>query len=150
MPTVTEHNGGIWEIPLPESAPYCFVRMKSSFANLAEYSVIIVDVHALLALHDRDSLRIAEPSTWDVDKYESIKNFLDPINRDEPELPIVGILDVPKPGWWNHFRNKTHEAVTFTNGRHRARFLRHIGATHIPVEVRNGCKERLLASCGST
>lgn len=109
---------------------------------------MIVDVNKLLMLHDRDhEMRIQNPEFWTEEKQKEIKRFLDPDDLGEAEMPIVSIFDAPMPGWWARFRGHSHEAVAFTNGRHRARFLRYMGAISIPVEVTERSKARLSQLC---
>ena len=147
LATVREANG-VWTVPLPASAPYPHVRFKREKSD-PDYSVVVVDLNVLMMLHDRDHMSIPEPTAWPARKLEGIRNFLDPSDPGEPLMPRVSVWDAPRPGWFARLTKKTHAAVIFGNGRHRARYLRHVGATHIPVEVAFNSKTRLQELCGT-
>lgn len=146
---VNEANG-IWTVSLPASAPYPYVRFKRGRLGY-DYAVVVVDIHLLLSLHDRSNMRIPEPSAWDQDKLDGIRNFLDPNDPGDPgdpEMPRVSVWDAPMSGWLSRFGHKRHADVIFGNGRHRTHYLRYVGATHIPVEVASSSRSRIQELCG--
>lgn len=144
--SVSEENG-IWTVSLPVSAPYPYVRFKRGRLD-SDYSVVVVDIHLLLKLHDRDNMRIPAPTAWEQDKLDGIRNFLDPNDSGEPEMPRVSVWDAPMSGWLSRITHKKHAAVIFGNGRHRTHYLRYVGATHIPVEVASNSRSRIQELCG--
>lgn len=143
---VNEANG-IWTVTLPASAPYPYVRFKRGRLGY-DYSVEVVDIHLLLKLHDRDNMRIPSPTAWEQDKLDGIRNFLDPNDPGDPEMPRVSVGDAPMSGWLARIARKRHAAVIFGNGRHRTHYLRYVGATHIPVEVASSSRSRIQELCG--
>lgn len=93
-------------------------------------------------------MRIDPPDKWPSEKLSGLQNFLDPNDPGAAEMPVVGVWDAPRPGWWSRVRKHRWPAVAFTNGRHRAHLLRHFGAATIPVEVSKHSVKRVLDLCG--
>ncbi|MGM9516964.1 GNAT family N-acetyltransferase [Roseateles sp. DB2] len=141
--------GDHWTIALGAGAPYPFVHLKRRHAGRPDYQVVEVDLALLLAMHDRDQMRISNPEHWALEKRAGLQQFLDPKDPYPAEMPIVSVWDAPKPGWWARLRKHRWPAVSFTNGRHRARLLAYFGAKRLTVEVHISAAPRLIELCGA-
>jgi len=137
-----------WTVKLGPDAPYPRVQLKRRHAERGDYHVVEVDITKLIALHDRDQMRISDAEFWPSDKRQGLQEFLDPHDSRPAEMPLVSVRDAPMPGWWAHLRKERWPAVAFTNGRHRTRLLAYFGATAMPVEVHDSSVHRLIELCG--
>ena len=141
--------GDHWTIELGDHAPYPMVHLKRRHADRADYQVVEVDLSRLLALHDRDQMRIPNAEHWTPEKRVGLQQFLDPKDPYPAEMPVVSVWDAPKPGWWARLRDHRWPAVSFTNGRHRSRLLAYFGAKRLTVEVHITAAPRLIELCGA-
>ena len=127
---------------------------------------MIVNLERLVACHARDIGYVIPPyEQWDEDKAEGILNFMRPIafhpplpepipdylraDGDNPHLGSVELAqahihmerNVERPGLLGCFglRKRVYElpVVSFTNGRHRTRFMQAMGVTHAPMQIEN-------------
>lgn len=142
-------SGPHWAVALDQTAPYPVVFLKRPGGDRSDYQVVEVNLERLLALHDRDHMRIPNADQWPEAQRRGLQHFLDPKDSNPAEMPIVGLWDAPKPGWWARLRQHHWPAVVFTNGRHRARLLAHFGAKTMPVEVSSHYAARLIELCAA-
>jgi GNAT superfamily N-acetyltransferase len=141
--------GEHWVVELGTNAPYPFTYLKRRHAANPDYQVVEVDLRRLLALHDRDHMRIPNAEHWTAEKRDGLQTFLDPMDPHPAEMPIVSVWDAPKHGWWAWLRKQRWPAVAFGNGRHRARLLAYFGAKTLHVEVHIKSASRLIELCGA-
>jgi len=147
------HLNGIWSVPLSTThTPYTSTYLKRRLATLKEYCVVVVDTAAFMDCYSRDQPGFVIPTVgnWPTNKQEGIRKFLDPNVGDVPEMAVVSFELAPRKKWFGLLGSVTEGVVSFTNGRHRSRYLQHAGATCFPVETHVSSAEGLLKYCGCT
>lgn len=139
---------GLWRVTLSNShQPYNYCLLERGFPTVDYITVVVVDAKKLMQCFRRCSLAIPSADKWEPKKRESIREFLDP--RAGPrEMPYIGFELREKKRFFGLLKSRQLGVVTFTNGRHRARYLQSAGADCFPVEV--GIKDAALLEiyCG--
>jgi hypothetical protein len=142
-----------WPVELDHRHPgYQRLELKRRHPTGLDYKVVIVRTERLLELWSRDGTFFLPPvPEWKEEKRNGIRAFLDPADPGTAEMPVVSMRSqtVRRWGWWPPFFTHVEEPVlTFTNGRHRARYLAYAGAQTIPVEVTARSAPLVEAHCG--
>lgn len=154
---VTEVNG-IWTVPLSnQHKPYQHVLLKRA-TNSSAHCVVIVSTVKLIECMERETPdpHVAQKIAphvlkWKPEHVEKERTRLDP-SLGAQEMPRAvltayenegGLLSIFKS-------NESVVVATFTNGRHRTRYLQFAGATCIPVEVPIGQLELFMKHCACT
>lgn len=164
--TLSSRKGTVWKVPLPNNPHYPYTLFHRRHEDEQGYAVMIVNLERLVACHARDIGYVIPPyEQWDEDKAEGILNFMRPIafhpplpepipdylraDGDNPHLGSVELAqahihmerNVERPGLLGCFglRKRVYElpVVSFTNGRHRTRFMQAMGVTHAPMQIEN-------------
>jgi hypothetical protein len=159
-------KGIVWKVPLPNNPHYPYTLFHRRHEDEHGYAVLIVSLEKLLACHARDTGYVIPPyQQWDANKAEGILNFMRPsafqpplpehipeylrADGDKPHLGSVELAqvhihmerNVERPGFlgWLGLRKRVYElpVVSFTNGRHRTRFMQAMGVTHAPMLIEN-------------
>lgn len=149
----------LWRVRLSDSHPgYQQVSLRRR-PGYPDYQVVMVDAKKLIDYSDQDIRGFVIPPVeqWDVEKRRGMFAFLAPPTPRERhvEMPIVSFNRVSivrrEPFLWIFRRTKAYQAkyVSYTNGRHRARYLYYAGATGIPVMCHKNNVDALLAHCGA-
>lgn len=133
------HSDGVWTVPLGEShVAYPFMRLHRRFEKLREYTVVIVDTARLMECFTRDTIGIPPAVDWPITQLEHHREYLNP-KRGTPEMPIVHCREntYVRQRLWGLLSplREILPVVTFTNGRHRTRYMEYAGAMTIPVET---------------
>lgn len=150
---IVEENG-VWNVPLGKAhEPYRDVRMHRRFAGLPNYTVVIVDAQKFLRFFENDGGFVIPPARkWDKKRLAYHRDKLAPQGRGgSVEMPIAGIesRDVVHSRFFGLWKRKCKETiVSFTNGRHRARYMEYAGARAFPVEVDVREASMMTALCG--
>lgn len=150
---IVEENG-VWSVPLGQThEAYRYVRLYRRFAGLSTFTVVIVDAQKFLRLFENDAGFVIPPArTWDKERLALHRDKLSPYGRSgSVEMPIAEIetrevLRSRFLGLWKKMREE--QIVSFTNGRHRARYLEYAGALAFPVEVDIRNAPMMLEHCG--
>lgn len=131
---------------------YKSLHLKQSHPDNPGYKVIIVRTDKLLELWSRDTgYFLPSVSLWTEEKRNGIHSFLDPADPGTAEMPVVSIFirEIRTWNWRPPFFSYVKEPVlTFTNGRHRARYLADAGARTLPVESTMKSAPFVEAYCG--
>lgn len=142
-----------WPVELDRQHPnYQSLVLKRKHPDRDDYRVVIVKTELLLALWARDEGYFLPPvSDWKEEKRQGIRKFLDPADPGIAEMSVVSMR--MRTGvlwhWWPPLRVRVAEPViSFTNGRHRARYLVFAGAKTMPVEVTLNSAPLVEAHCG--
>jgi hypothetical protein len=141
----------IWIVQLGAShTPYTHVEFIRGRDHVDGYEVVMVDVEKLMTCFDRDNVTLPLVSAWKESKVEGIRNFLNP-TEGACEMPSIGfVVRNREIKTLFGLRSKTmSEAVaSFTNGRHRSRYLQFAGAVTMPVEIASSEAPLLRRFCG--
>jgi hypothetical protein len=150
-PTI-RHQAGIWSVPLDDArSPYPFARMHRRYATLPYYTVAVVDTAKFMACFANEDPNFWVPpaAEWGAMQLARHRDRLAP-GTASAEMPIVHIEERPiirRRLFGLLKRLEMLPVVSFTNGRHRARYLEFAGATTLPVEIELGQLETLLRYC---
>ena len=160
----------LWEITLPSGrVPIGRTLMRRDTYNdepnkllRPDHKVIVVDLAKFIQLVELGpaSFVAAPAAEWDAQKIEGFTEFMAPHPPGDPRgpgavlMPVVGhhfrIMREARPLWkfWGPDREwKVHHA-TYTNGRHRTRFVEYGGATTMPLEVDPASVNFYMETCG--
>lgn len=174
--SIFEANGKHhWRIPLPaRDAPYPHVLLHRRFQTLESYTAVWIDTEKFMACFARDIGYTIDPfEDWDDSEKEGFKNFMRPAEFEPPkkfpewlrgyepketgsvEMPIAHaeinrVYDTSGILGFFGLSRKTIElpVVSFTNGRHRSRFLQAMGVKSFPVEVPVSQADLMRRICG--
>jgi len=145
--------GKIWQVQLGANhTPYAHVDFKRSRDHVDGYTVVTVDVDRFMTCFERDTLAIQRSTNWTQEKFECIRDFLDP-KGGACDMPVIGfsMRTVEHRRLWGFLSPRIEMVLVagFTNGRHRARYLQYAGATIMPVEVHESQAVLLRKHCGA-
>jgi hypothetical protein len=141
-----------WTVQLIAThVPYTHVDLKRCRDHVDGYQVVMVDLDRLITCFERDHYAVPHVSAWAAAKRDGLQTFLNPA-EGACEMPVVGFS----------LKEKTHQrcfgfiaprvetvaVASFTNGRHRTRYLQFAGAAVIPVEVHESEAALLRKYCG--
>jgi hypothetical protein len=148
----------LWHVQLSVAHPqYQQVSLRRR-PGYPDHEVVIVDAQKLIRYSSQD-LRvgyvIGPVETWDADKRKGMFEFLAPpkLREQHVEMPIVSFNEVTvserEACFWlfKRARQRHLQYVSYTNGRHRARYLASTGALEIPVMCRKDQVGILSAHC---
>lgn len=139
-----------WSVKLnPNHTPYNICNFKRELPNNLNYTVVIVDTERFMECYHNEMkcYVIATADKWTHEKREGIRDFLDP-NTGAPHMPRIGFVIRERKRLWGLIKPETFAVVSFTNGRHRSRYLQYAGAKCFPVEVHTKQAPLLLQYCG--
>ena len=148
---VVEHNG-IWTVPLSAThQPYQVTQLKRELPNHSDYQVVVVDTVKFVECLERGtpSLVVAEVGAWKEEKREAIRALLDP-STGAPYMARASIRLELQKRWFGMRKPIQVAVVSFTNGRHRTRYLQWAGASCIPIETHRTSAELLELYCACT
>jgi len=143
-------QNNIWSIPLDSShTSYNVIKLKRERPSLSDYTVVIVDTRLFMKCFQRSKSPDIIPTVdqWKNDKREGIRDFLSPSSGIQTMPNVyINILEINR--WFGLLKSVQVGVISFTNGRHRARYMQHAGVQCFPVEVEN-CNAALIAEyCG--
>lgn len=150
---IVEENG-VWSVPLGQAHEgYRFVRMYRRFAGLSTFTVVIVDTQKFLQHFENDAGFVIPPArTWSKERLALHREKLSPYGRSgSVEMPIAELetREVLQSRFFGlSKRTRQEQIVSFTNGRHRARYLEYAGALAFPVEVDIRNAPMMMEHCG--
>lgn len=147
----------LWHVRLSAAHPeYQQVSFRRSEVH-ENYQVVVVDAKKLIHYSDRDipGYVIAPVEQWDAEKRKGIAAFLAPPTHTQRhvEMPIVSfnesVRTYRKRYLWLFTKTESEvvKYVSYTNGRHRTRYLIYAGATEIPVLCHNDHVAALREHC---
>ena len=146
------HQAGIWSVPLDDArSPYPFARMHRRYATLPYYAVAVVDTAKFMACFDNEDPNFWVPpaAQWGVTQLDRHRNRLAP-GTATAEIPIVHTEEQPtiRRRFFGLFK-RVHImlVLSFTNVRHRARYLEFARAQTIPVVIELVPRETQLPYC---
>lgn len=144
-------SNDVWTVPLPVThTPYAMIQLKRRFKALPDYLVVIVDTVAFMDCYSREQPGFIIPpvNSWPTEKQDGIRQLLDPNDGGIPEMALVSFELASRKKWFGRWGAVTEGVVSFTNGRHRSRYLQYAGAKCFPVETHVSQAEDLLRYCG--
>ncbi|SDK53142.1 hypothetical protein SAMN05192566_1546 [Methylophilus rhizosphaerae] len=144
------HTDEIWTVPLAANhTPYNFVKLKRRF-DRNDYCVVVVDTAAFMECFSREMPGYIIPTVdrWQLDRKEAIQKFLDPNGNGVPEMPVVSFELSSRKKWFGLLQDVVEGVISFTNGRHRSRYLQFSGAKCFPVQINISSAEELRKYCG--
>jgi hypothetical protein len=152
-PTIGEILMMTWRVELDhEHSGYQCLELKRRHPTSHDYKVIIVRADKLLELWSRDSDFFLPPvPKWKPGMRNRIRAFLDPEDIGTAEMPVVSMRSQTVWRWGLRppfFKRVEEPVLSFTNGRHRARYLAYAGAATLPVEVTVRSAPLVEAYCG--
>lgn len=153
-------NDLLWHGQLSDAHPqYKRVSLRRRPGYL-DHEVIIVNAQKLIQYSAQDiqtSYVIGPIETWDPAKRQGLFDFLAPPKPREQhvEMPIVSfnvvtVYERERYRWlFSSERQRQVHYVSYTNVRHRARYLADAGAKEIPVMCHRNELQMLIAHCTS-
>ena len=160
----------LWEIALPSGrVPISRALMRRDTYNddpnkilRPAHKVIVVDLAKFIQLVELAPASFVVPpaAEWGAQELEGRTEFMAPHPPNDPRgngsilMPLVGhhfrIVREARPAWkfWEPERARKVYHVTYTNGRHRTRFVEYGGATTMPVEVDPASVNFYMETCG--
>ena len=160
----------LWEIALPSGRlPIGRTLMRRDTYNddpnkilLPDHKVIVVDLAKFIQMVELGPASFVRPPVpeWDAEKLAGFIRFMTPHAPDDPSgpgavlMPVVGhhfrFEREPRPAWkiWEPVRERKVYHATYTNGRHRTRFVEYGGATTMPLEVDSASVNFYMETCG--
>lgn len=160
--TTTRVERNLWRIDLPNSqVPIDYTLRRREIQGYGNnrpflrpnHKVVIVDLAKFIELVEQAPRFVPCATNWSDEKLAGMTEFLKPCTDSAISvlMPIVGYHShlIKKQQWpfWKLKEEKVFYA-TFTNGRHRTRFLEYGGATAIPVEVGCSSLDFYMTTCG--
>ena len=131
------HKNGVWIVPLADHHQfYRFVELKRDLPNHPDYTVVIVNTKKFIECFENGSPTFLVPPVvaWTTRKRNGLRTFLDPATGP-PNMPRAHIQIALQPRLFGIRKPLEVAIVSFTNGRHRTRYLDDAGAICIPIEV---------------
>jgi hypothetical protein len=142
-----------WTVQLNATfVPYTHVDLKRSRDHVDGYKVVMVNLDRLITCFERNHFVIPPVSAWGAEKRDGLQAFLNP-SGGACEMPLVSCerKEIKHRRLFGLMTPRVEEVleVSFTNGRHRTRYLQFAGATVIPVEVHKSQAAQLQKYCGA-
>lgn len=142
-----------WTVQLGAThVPYTHVDLKRSRDHVDGYEVVMVDLDRLITCFERDHYVIPHVSAWEAAKRDGFHEFLNPAGGACEMLVVsFSLKEKTHQRFFGFIAPRVEEVavVTFTNGRHRTRYLQFAGAAVIPVEVHESEAVQLRKYCGA-
>ena len=133
---------------------YSKVYLYARYHDNPDTTVVSVDVARFMRCftHEQGRFYLSRVEDWPVEPVndmQRIGNFLDP-STGAAYMPYVSFRVYRKQsGWWPFRKNRSVGVVSFSDGRHRARYLEYAGARIFPVEVSINEASLLSEWCGA-
>lgn len=148
----------VYVVDLDSSHPgYQSVTLCSP-SGYDKYVVVMVDVEKLIFYSNQDlPCYVVKPvSEWDKTKRDGIYEFLAPLGPNDccVRMPIVHFYEEAfelKRPFWKIFGARSVQVlrwISYTNGRHRTRYLHFAGAKRMPVLCRDNEAAEISRYCG--
>jgi hypothetical protein len=139
----------LWRVELSSShAGYTHTYLKNEYEGKADWVVVVVNLSKLMQYFERDTSYVVEPvEKWEEKYRKEAHAFLNP-STGAPYMPRVSHLFRDTREKWMFWRFTSEFVISFSNGRHRARYLQFAGATDIPVLCSTNSVQQVSAYCG--
>ena len=143
------HQNGLWTVPLgAHHRFYGHAQLKRELPDNPDYTVVVVDMEKFVECFERGmpSYVIPEVAAWTDEKRDRLRDFLDPMTG-APNMPRASIRLEERSRLWGLLKPVEVAVASFTNGRHRTRYLQGAGALCIPIEVHQSAAKLFEQCC---
>lgn len=125
-----------WTVQLARThVPYTHVDLKRSRDHVDGYEVVMVNLDRLFICFERDHYVIPHVTAWKEAKRDGLQDFVNP-DAGACEMPTVSfsLKEKSHQRWFGLIAPRVEEVavVSFTNGRHRTRYLQFAGCRRNP------------------
>lgn len=131
---------------------YSTVYLYARYHDRPDTTVVWVDMARFMKCFTREQghFYLDSVDTWPVSDKQKIRAYLDP-STGAAYMPYVSFgVYQEHTGLWHFRKHRSVGVVSFSDGRHRARYLEYAGARAFPVEVSVNEAPMLREWCGAS